>query len=73
MPTLRTILFDLDGTLIDSVQLILDSYRHTLAAHGLPPLSDDEWLRGVGTPLSAQFAPWRDDQGTNDHVQRRVA
>lgn len=64
MPTLRTILFDLDGTLIDSVQLILDSYRHTLAAHGLPPLSDDEWLRGVGTPLSAQFAPWRDDQGT---------
>ena len=64
MPTLRTILFDLDGTLIDSVQLILDSYRHTLAAHGLPPVSDDEWLRGVGTPLSAQFAPWRDDQGT---------
>ncbi len=61
---MQTVLFDLDGTLIDSVQLILESYRHTLAAHGLPPLSDDEWLRGVGTPLSAQFAPWQDDQGT---------
>ena len=64
MPPMQTVLFDLDGTLIDSVQLILESYRHTLAAHGLPPLSDDEWLRGVGTPLSAQFAPWQDDQGT---------
>jgi pyrophosphatase PpaX len=60
MPPLQTFLFDLDGTLIDSVRLILDSYHHTLAAHGLPPRSDDEWLRGVGTPLTAQFAEWRD-------------
>ncbi|MGN6390897.1 MAG: HAD-IA family hydrolase [Gemmatimonadales bacterium] len=57
-PPLQTFLFDLDGTLIDSVRLILDSYHHTLAAHGLPARSDDEWLRGVGTPLSAQFAEW---------------
>ncbi len=64
MPTLRTFLFDLDGTLIDSVQLILDSFRHTLAAHGLPPRSDDRWLAGVGTPLTAQFAEWKDDAGT---------
>jgi pyrophosphatase PpaX len=64
MPTLRTFLFDLDGTLIDSVQLILDSSHHTLAAHGLPPRSDDEWLAGVGTPLTAQFAEWKDDIGT---------
>jgi pyrophosphatase PpaX len=64
MPNLRTVLFDLDGTLIDSVRLILDSYHHTLAAHGLPPRSDEEWLRGVGTPLTVQFAEWRDDPGT---------
>ena len=64
MPTLRTFLFDLDGTLIDSVQLILDSFRHTLAAHGLPPRSDDQWLAGVGTPLTAQFAEWKDAAGT---------
>ena len=42
MPAIRTVLFDLDGTLIDSVRLILDSYHHTLATHGLPPRSDDE-------------------------------
>src|SRR5262245_37084566 len=64
MTTLRTVLFDLDGTLIDSVRLILDSYHHTLAAHGLPARSDEEWLRGVGTPLTSQFAEWRDDRGT---------
>lgn len=60
MPPLQTFLFDLDGTLIDSVRLILDSYHHTLATHGIPPRSDEEWLRGVGTPLSAQFAEWKD-------------
>lgn len=64
MPTLRTILFDLDGTLIDSVRLILDSYHHTLAQHGLPPRTDEDWLKGVGTPLSVQLAEWRDERGT---------
>jgi pyrophosphatase PpaX len=57
-------LFDLDGTLIDSVRLILDSYHHTLATHGMPSRTDEEWLRGVGTPLSAQFAECCDDPGT---------
>ena len=66
MPKLRTVLFDLDGTLIDSVRLILDSYHHTLAAHGLPPRTDEEWLEGVGTPLAAQFAPWREVTGMLD-------
>ena len=64
MPAIRTVLFDLDGTLIDSVRLILDSYHHTLATHGLPPRSDEEWLAGVGTPLTVQFADWRDDPET---------
>ena len=60
MAALQTILFDLDGTLIDSVRLILDSYHHTLAQHGIPARSDEDWLKGVGTPLTVQFAEWRD-------------
>jgi pyrophosphatase PpaX len=52
------VLFDLDGTLIDSIELILASYHHTLAEHGYPSVSDAEWLRGVGTPLRAQLAQW---------------
>ena len=63
MPNIRTVLFDLDGTLIDSVELILASYRHMLAAHGMPPMSDAEWLGGIGTPLTAQFARWDDGRG----------
>ena len=64
MNDLETVLFDLDGTLIDSVRLILDSYHHTLAAHGLPPRTDEYWLRGVGTPLNVQFSEWGHDPGT---------
>ena len=64
MQPIRTVLFDLDGTLIDSVRLILDSYHHTLEAHGFPARTDEEWLEGVGTPLAAQFAAWQDDVGT---------
>ena len=51
----RALLFDLDGTLIDSIELILRSYEHTLAVHGLPPVSRDELIASLGTPLVAQF------------------
>lgn len=61
MAALTTVLFDLDGTLIDSVRLILDSYHHTLAAHGFPAMSDEHWLAGLGTPLRVQFRHWSDD------------
>jgi pyrophosphatase PpaX len=63
MPQFTTALFDLDGTLIDSIRLILESYHHTLRQHKLPPRSDEEWLRGVGTPLQVQFEAWRDAPG----------
>jgi pyrophosphatase PpaX len=64
MPDIHTVLFDLDGTLIDSLRLILDSYHHTLEQHGLPARTDDEWLKGVGTPLTVQLSQWRDELGT---------
>jgi pyrophosphatase PpaX len=58
---LSTFLFDLDGTLIDSIELILRSYRHTMRAHrGLEP-PDDVWMKGLGTPLWVQFGHWTDD------------
>jgi pyrophosphatase PpaX len=60
MPQLQTALFDLDGTLIDSIRLILDSYHHTLTQHNLPARTDEEWLKGVGTPLHVQFSDWRE-------------
>jgi pyrophosphatase PpaX len=56
MAAFTTLLFDLDGTLIDSIRLILDSYHPALEVHGFAPRSDEEWLAGVGTPLRVQFA-----------------
>ena len=64
MPNVRTVLFDLDGTLLDSVDLIVDSYHHTLAAHSLPPMSRDEILAGLGTTLYAVFGRITDDTAT---------
>ena len=61
MPKLTTVLFDLDGTLIDSVRLILDSYHHTLERHGQPPRTDEFWLAGLGTPLRVQFKHWAEN------------
>lgn len=58
MPPIQTVLFDLDGTLIDSIELILASYRHTLAVHGYPAVDDGEWLEGVGRPLRVQLSRW---------------
>ena len=57
---LTTFLFDLDGTLIDSVRLILDSYHYAARKQGLPERPDSFWLAGLGTPLRTQFAPWAD-------------
>ena len=57
-----TFLFDLDGPLIDSIELILRSYRHTMRAHrGYEP-PDDVWMGGLGTPLWVQFRLWSDDE-----------
>ena len=50
-----TVLFDLDGTLIDSVDLIIDSYHHTFRQHGLAITSREELIEGIGTPLVAVF------------------
>ena len=57
----KAYLFDLDGTLIDSVELILKSYRHTIETHlgKVPP--DELWLAGMGTPLRKQLGEFSDD------------
>jgi pyrophosphatase PpaX len=58
MRAIETVLFDLDGTLIDSIELILESYRHTMRTHGHGEVPDTEWMRGVGTPLRVQLSRW---------------
>jgi pyrophosphatase PpaX len=58
------VLFDLDGTLLDSIELILASYHHTLAQHGISigPQPDEDILSGLGTTLEDQFSRWVSDR-----------
>jgi pyrophosphatase PpaX len=64
MPFPSTVLFDLDGTLIDSIDLIVGSYQHTFRTHGLPALSREAIVEGIGTPLVAVFRQFTDDDAT---------
>ena len=64
------VLFDLDGTLIDSTRLILESYHHTMRIHRGQTFPDAEWIKGLGTPLRVQFRRFTDD---DDEVQRMIA
>ncbi|MEP6493741.1 MAG: HAD-IA family hydrolase [bacterium] len=57
-----TILFDLDGTLIDSLELILNSARYAFNKLERVGPSDEEWLSGVGIPLVTMLRRYaRDD------------
>ena len=52
---LRAVLFDLDGTLIDSVGLLLASMRHAFDGFDGKVPTDREWVAGIGTPLMKQI------------------
>lgn len=52
---MRLILFDLDGTLIDSAAVILASQAGTFEAHGLPVPSRERMLSVVGLTLPQAF------------------
>ena len=69
--TLSAFLFDLDGTIIDSIELILRSYRHTMQLHrgNEPQPPDDMWIKGLGTPLWAQFGEITADK---EEIERMV-
>lgn len=56
------ILFDLDGTLIDSTEAILESFKHSFDVHGIPHSEDDEIKALIGYPLDIMYA----DLGVED-------
>ena len=69
MPT-TAVLFDLDGTLIDSIELIRQSFRHTMLTHRGQPPEESAWLSGLGTPLRTQFRAFTTDP---DEIEAMMA
>ena len=51
-----TILFDLDGTLIDSTEAILESFHHAFDLHKAAHPQDEEIKALIGYPLDIMFA-----------------
>lgn len=45
----------MDGTLVDTIRLILDTFHDTLRILKIPPLSDEEVLSQIGRPLHLQM------------------
>lgn len=62
MPRPLALLFDLDGTLVDSIDLLLAAFRHAFVAEfgSAPP--DEEWIATIGTPLPVQIRGFTSDQ-----------
>jgi pyrophosphatase PpaX len=60
------VLFDLDGTLIDSIELILNSARYAFRDRAGYVPSDAEWLTGVGIPLVSMFRRYANDEAEVD-------
>ncbi len=66
----RVVLFDLDGTLIDSIPLILSSMKHAFEGHPNAP-GVAEWVALIGTPLDAMIRRWAVDEADVERLKER--
>jgi len=63
MKKIDTFLFDLDGTLIDTNDIIIKSYQHTFNTHFKSlSITKDSIIDQIGPPLSEIFARYTQDQ-----------
>ena len=56
------LLFDLDGTLVDSIELIMRSMHHAFDGHAGHVPTDDEWRALIGRPLLDSFREFVADE-----------
>jgi len=66
---IRAIVFDLDGTLVDSYGPIAASLNHARRAYALPALGVDEVRRAVGHGLESLIAEWVGPDRVDDGVR----
>jgi pyrophosphatase PpaX len=62
MLSARAVLFDLDGTLIDSIDLIVNSALYAFEQCGHAPPAAERWLADLGLPLRTMFARFIEDE-----------
>ena len=59
---IRAVLYDFDGTLADSTDLIMRCYRHTMRTHLGQAPPDADWLSGFGMTLETQLRRFARDE-----------
>lgn len=59
---IKAVMFDLDGTLADTNELIFQSFRHTFRSHGIDHITDQEIYSFFGEPLHATMLRYAPDK-----------
>ena len=67
----QALLFDLDGTLVDSIALILLSMRHAFVGYDGDAPSDEQWRALIGRPLVDSFREFVSDATEVDRLVGR--
>ena len=68
-PAWKGVLFDLDGTLADTIELILRSYRHTMREHLGEAPPDGRFLATIGIPLPTQLRDFARDAAEAERMR----
>jgi phosphoglycolate phosphatase len=63
----KLVIFDLDGTILDTTKGILASVKHTIAQLHLPSLAREDMLTFIGPPVQESFAKYYGLSG--NHLQ----
>jgi pyrophosphatase PpaX len=63
------VLFDLDGTLVDSIDLLIASMEYSFEGRTRRP-SVEQWVQLIGTPLDTMLGNWA--EGADDVVALRA-
>ncbi|MDY6029637.1 MAG: pyrophosphatase PpaX [Acidaminococcaceae bacterium] len=66
---IKAILFDLDGTLIDTVELIIETFQHTARTVLQRELSREEIVPTFGLTLAEAFAGFTDDAAMAERMR----
>ncbi|MFN8666149.1 MAG: HAD hydrolase-like protein [Gemmatimonadaceae bacterium] len=64
------VLFDLDGTLIDSIELLISAMTHAFDSREGPRPTVDEWVATIGRPLLWQFGQYATGDDDLQHLVR---
>ncbi|MDD7368643.1 MAG: HAD-IA family hydrolase [Berryella intestinalis] len=66
----KAVLFDNDGTLVDTAELLLKTFRYATRTVLNREFTDEQLMRGVGIPLASQMYDFTDDADEAEELLR---